>query len=286
MLQEIRTKPVETLVHRTGLVAFGSFVCPSSHPLFRDSGPCSYHTVVFPRTATRIRLAEGGSFVGDPTTVLFYNQHQVYERSRVSEVDACDWFVVADELLLELIAPHDPAVFERPERPFSISVAPAEAGLYLAQRRLFDDARCGRLDGRLETDEAAIRILSVAIAAAWATRDAGRRSALPVVARERIEPVKRAIAAKPAAAPSLAELARIAGCSQFQLCRSFRRTTGMTMTEYRHSLRMREALARLRSGRCDLTEIALDLGYSSHSHFSAMFRRTFGLSPSAWRAIP
>ncbi|MFA6957627.1 MAG: AraC family transcriptional regulator [Thermoanaerobaculia bacterium] len=286
MLQEIRTKPVETLVHRTDSIAFGRFVCPASHPLFRDSGPCSYHTFVFPRTATRIRLAEGPSFVGDPTTVLFYNQHQRYERAKVSEIDACDWFVVADELLLDMIAPHDPAVRDRRDRPFRFPVAAAESNVYLAQRRLFDRARAGPIGERLEIEEAAIGILAAAIASAYASRGDGRRRRASFVQQERIELVKRAIAATPAASPLLSDLARVAGCSQFQLCRCFRKATGMTMTEYRHSLRMRDALSRLREGRRDLTEIALDLGYSSHSHFSSVFRRTFGMPPSSWRAIP
>jgi AraC-like DNA-binding protein len=34
-----------------------------------------------------------------------------------------------------------------------------------------------------------------------------------------------------------------------------------------------------------LTRLALDLGYSSHSHFTASFRRAFGLTPSAARTI-
>jgi AraC-like DNA-binding protein len=286
MLQEIRTKPVETLVLRTDSIAFGRFVCPASHSLFRDSGPCSYHTFVFPRTATRIRLAEGPSFIGDPTTVLFYNQKQLYERAKVSDVDACDWFVVADELLLDLIAPHDPAVVDRRDRPFRFPVAPAGSSIYVEQRRLFDRAVAGRIGERLELEEAAIGILAAAVAAAYASNDVRRRGRDTYVQRERIELVKREIAAKPATSPSLGDLARVASCSQFQLCRGFRRATGMTMTEYRHSLRMRDALARLREGKRDLTEIALDLGYSSHSHFSSIFRRTFGMPPSAWRAIP
>jgi AraC-like DNA-binding protein len=32
-----------------------------------------------------------------------------------------------------------------------------------------------------------------------------------------------------------------------------------------------------------LTEVALDLGYSSHSHFSAAFRALFGVTPSSVR---
>ena len=33
----------------------------------------------------------------------------------------------------------------------------------------------------------------------------------------------------------------------------------------------------------DLTSLALDLGFSSHSHFSTAFRRQFGRPPSAMR---
>jgi AraC-like DNA-binding protein len=33
----------------------------------------------------------------------------------------------------------------------------------------------------------------------------------------------------------------------------------------------------------DLTALSLDLGFSSHSHFSASFREVYGRSPSAFR---
>jgi len=60
--------------------------------------------------------------------------------------------------------------------------------------------------------------------------------------------------------------------------------TGQSITAYRHSLRMRLALDRLRDRGTDLTDLAYDLGYSSHSHFSAVFRRMFGTTPSRFRA--
>ena len=37
-------------------------------------------------------------------------------------------------------------------------------------------------------------------------------------------------------------------------------------------------------GQCDdLTDLGLDLGFSSHSHFSAAFRAAYGRTPSAFR---
>jgi AraC-like DNA-binding protein len=285
MPMEIRTKPVETLVARTDTVAIGRFVCPASHPLYRDSGPCTHHTFVFPRTATRVRLDDGRSFVGDPTTVIFYNQNQNYTRSKVSEVDACDWFVVADDVLLDALSQYDRSVVDRPDAPFRIATAPVDARTYLQQRRLFERALAGQSSDALETDETVLRILTVTLRSAYLSRGTGPTQRRATVSSEQIDAVRRAIAADYSGESRLADLARIAECSPFHLCRTFRAATGMTMTAYRHALRMRDALGRLRERNHDLTGIALDLGYSSHSHFTAMFRRTFGIPPSAWRAI-
>ena len=68
MALEIHLKPVEALLFRSDVVAVGKFRCPATHPLFRDSGPCSHHTFVFPRTVTGIRHAGGASFTGLAST--------------------------------------------------------------------------------------------------------------------------------------------------------------------------------------------------------------------------
>jgi AraC-like DNA-binding protein len=47
-------------------------------------------------------------------------------------------------------------------------------------------------------------------------------------------------------------------------------------------LRLARALIELPHAN-DLTQLALDLGFSSHSHFAASFRRAFGSTPSAFR---
>jgi AraC-like DNA-binding protein len=69
----------------------------------------------------------------------------------------------------------------------------------------------------------------------------------------------------------------------FHLCRLFRRRTGLTIHAYRHHLRLRNALEPLEQADADLLALALDLGYSGHSHFTALFRRQFGIVPSRLR---
>ncbi len=90
---EVVPKPVETVHFRGELAAVGSFRCAVEDPLYRNSGPCSYHTVAFPRTATGIRHDNGQHFVGTPNSVSFYNQGQVYFRDPIAPVDATDWYV-------------------------------------------------------------------------------------------------------------------------------------------------------------------------------------------------
>jgi transcriptional regulator GlxA family with amidase domain len=69
----------------------------------------------------------------------------------------------------------------------------------------------------------------------------------------------------------------------FHLCRVFRRHVGMTLHEYRQQLRVRHALETVASGDVDLLQVALELGFSGHSHFTAAFRAAFGAPPSVLR---
>ena len=79
-------------------------------------------------------------------------------------------------------------------------------------------------------------------------------------------------------------IARSVGLSPFHLCRVFRRVTGRTLHQYWTTLRLRVAVDRLSHGKVDLAQLSLDLGFSSHSHFTMAFRREYGLTPSAYRS--
>jgi AraC family transcriptional regulator len=131
----------------------------------------------------------------------------------------------------------------------------------------------------------------VADALAWQhaleARPAGHRTTGRSINRPIDRAIERArgfIASRPHGSETLAQIAAQAGCSAFHLVRQFRQATGIGLHAYRTRLRMAQALQRLCDGEPDLTTLALDLGYSSHSHFSATFRRCFGLSPRQVRS--
>jgi AraC-like DNA-binding protein len=82
----------------------------------------------------------------------------------------------------------------------------------------------------------------------------------------------------------LGEVAKAVGSSPFHLARIFKRVMGVSVHAYLDRLRLEAALAELTQGTRSLTDLAYDLGFSSHSHFTTRFTRAFGLPPSAIRA--
>ncbi len=82
---------------------------------------------------------------------------------------------------------------------------------------------------------------------------------------------------------SLDDLGRAVHASPFHLARLFRREAGLTIHQYRHRLRLRAALARIADGESNLSDLAFQLGFSSHSHLTDAFRLSFGMSPTTCR---
>lgn len=82
---------------------------------------------------------------------------------------------------------------------------------------------------------------------------------------------------------TLADIARATQCSPFHLARLFRTELGTSLRRYQERLRFAAAIERLARGESDLLRLALDLGFTSHSHFTANFRRALGVTPSELR---
>jgi len=81
---------------------------------------------------------------------------------------------------------------------------------------------------------------------------------------------------------SLEEMGRRVGCSHFHLSRIFAQEMGQTMSACLRQLRLERAAALLRTGQCNVTEAAFEVGYNSLSHFTVAFRETFGCCPGLY----
>lgn len=98
---------------------------------------------------------------------------------------------------------------------------------------------------------------------------------------ERLLQVCKEILRDPAKSEVLDDWAEVAGMGRRTFTRMFRRETGMSFTSWRQHVRFMEALSRLAAGE-SVTNVAFDVGYNSSSAFTAMFRRAFGVAPTAY----
>ncbi len=80
-----------------------------------------------------------------------------------------------------------------------------------------------------------------------------------------------------------AELAEVAGFSLWHFYRVFREVTGKSVGGYIREKRLQKAALRLRSGNESVVDIALDVGYETHSGFTRAFRARFSASPARYR---
>jgi AraC-like DNA-binding protein len=80
------------------------------------------------------------------------------------------------------------------------------------------------------------------------------------------------------------ELARAAHLSPAHFSREFRRAFGETPHQYLLTRRLERAAALLRSTDHSVLDICLAVGLQSVGSFTTTFTRTYGLSPTAYRA--
>jgi AraC family transcriptional regulator len=105
------------------------------------------------------------------------------------------------------------------------------------------------------------------------------------VSRERVEKAKAILAQDLENPPTLLQLGRDVGCSCFYLSRLFSQEVGLTVPQYVRKLRMEKAGELLLSGRYNVTEAAIEVGYSSLSHFSRAFCQTMGVCPALYASV-
>lgn len=101
----------------------------------------------------------------------------------------------------------------------------------------------------------------------------------PMPRDPRLAQLCRALLASPSLDVDIDLMAGKADMSRRSFTRLFREQTGMSFSDWRHQACLMAALARLGRGQA-VTRVAMELGYSSTSAFTAAFRRTLGAAPS------
>jgi AraC-like DNA-binding protein len=79
------------------------------------------------------------------------------------------------------------------------------------------------------------------------------------------------------------DVAREAAMSPFHFIRQFNALFGATPHQFRIQARLNRAKELLALGNCSVTDVCLDVGFSSLGSFSDLFARRVGMPPSAYR---
>ena len=70
------------------------------------------------------------------------------------------------------------------------------------------------------------------------------------------------------------------GISRAQLHRKMKEMTGLPVSEFIRNIRLEQAVRLLKEQKVNVTQVAYAVGFSTLAHFSTVFRKQFGVSPS------
>ena len=245
-----------------------------------------WHVIGFPHAGSYVLHSEGDCALIDVNSIAFFNPLGVY---RTSHPHGCGdrgaGIVVRPDVIADALSEWDSPGDPHDARFPFLRVSSSPRAFWI-QHLVFRRLAAGQPVDPLEIEESALALVAEAMSAGCRlARD--RVPERPGTARRRRESVDGArgyLVARFRESIRLSDVAAAAGLSPFHVCRMFKRETGISMNRFLHRLRLRAALAELPDYQGDITRLALDLGYSSHSHFTYAFRREFGVPPSAARA--
>ncbi len=267
----------------SSLLTISDWRCRPTEPAFGSEEESSGHVLVFPRTGVYVeRRAGTKNVVADPTRVLFFNAGETYRVAHpVSGGDDCTAIRFDDQALMEFARLEDPLNCV----PFQLPSVGSTNAMVLILHRLRRNLLARRTH-TLAVEEDATALLSEAREVESQRR--GRKSE-PVRRdtrkshRDLVHASRILLSKRFREKLSLSDIARVVFSSPFHLARIFRRETGSSLHAYQNRLRLRAALNEIADGARDLTKLALELGFSSHAHFTYAFHRDFLASPSEIR---
>ena len=228
--------------------------------------------LVFPWRGTYLRHVGREQVVADANRVLLFNAGEGYRVSHpVAGGDASLVLIPSAPVLRELapassLKNRDVPAFHRQSLRLD---ARAQLLAALLRRRL--------QNGGMEPLEAENLLLALArhsLGGHGARETGGTRAKRRLVNR-----VKLLLASDLRRRWTLAEIGAGIGASPVYLTQVFRQVEGLPLYQYQLRLRLARALDLVTAGE-DLATVAFELGFSSHSHFSAAFRRLYGCPPS------
>lgn len=275
-------------LYESPMISVRDYVCghTGSDPLSEEQS--ASNTVTLMRHGAFAKHFGPRTVTADLNQATFFRKDSVY---RVSHPAGCGdrgtSFAVTSTILNDIIRELDPAIDERPDDPFPFDSGPCGTAIFLRHRdyvRRLERAGEEPLEP-LWADITGLQLIADVLEAAF-VHSGSRPRKRPTTAldhADRVEAAKVYIARHLGENISLGDVASAVNASPFNFARIFQQHTGVPLHRYLTRLRLRTSLERVAEANTDLSAIALDLGFSSHSHFTDVFRREFGSTPSEIR---
>jgi len=285
--------PEEILTYRalyqSAVVGLSDYRCCAARGGPADEEHSTANHVVLMRHGAFCKHFGRRSAAADVNQAVFFSKGSTYRVSHPAECgDRGTVFAPAPHVLDDIVRPFDPSIDEAPGRPFPFVTGPCEPDVFWRHRQLIrrlEEAPSAPVDS-LWADVTILQLLADVLEAAFVRQDVPRkrhRNGTEADHTERAEAAKAHLAAHLGESVTLDDVARAVHASPFHLARVFRQRTGIPLHRYLTRLRLRASLERLADGESDLAGLALQFGFSSHSHFTGAFRTEFGRTPSEVR---
>lgn len=234
-------------------------------------------TLVLPYRGTYVRHRGPDQAVAEANQILFFNAGEGYRISHpVTGGDRSLSLAIEPSLLLEM-APVS-LLYERTKEQFRLQRLRIDARTQVLVAMLRHGLR-QKIAEPLEAESLALTLVLRALGPRTSRAASGSQGRQRLVDR-----VKLLLAGDLARRWTLSEIAREVGGSAVYLTQVFQQVEGMPLYRYQLRLRLARSLDLL-GGYDDLTALALEVGFSSHSHFSAAFRQAYGRSPSEFKRV-
>ena len=258
---------------QTELIEISVFSIDPIEPQFTEAGFVKSPIIVFPKKSIWIEHEGGDRFVADPTLVNFYNQGQSYQRYEINPSgDLCHCFRINDDLLSQVTSQEVPH--------FNVPNVRCSASVFTQHMQLLRQLNEGIDNNTMAIEEQVIHIFHELLV----NDDSLGQGFGQQFERQRrlVEQIKASIDADLSVNLSLNQLAQIHHMSPYHLSRVFKKHTGQGINQYRTENRLRSLIFELPHRKDDWVNLALDYGFSSHSHMTASFKKMYGMSPSDW----
>lgn len=259
----------------TETVAVRDLVCDGSGAHECAKGCEDATHLVFPYRGTYVRWRDDAPAVAEAGQVLFWNAGETYRFVHPVKGDDASLAVRVEASMLRELAPK--------------ALLRDGGGLAFAHERLRIDPRAQALVALLRhslREDIAESLEAESLALTLVTRSIGPRTAHAAGAsagRQRlVDRAKLILAGDLSRRWALAEIAAEVGVSAVYLTQVFQQVEGLPLYRYQLRLRLARALDLL-AEYDDLSKLGQDLGFSSHSHFSAAFQQAYGRSPTEFR---